>query len=150
MNPLLTLLCPSELEIQRSDLVQLYPGLTGRHRFTSSTGSRNSVLAGRVYEWKVVVDTRFGSRGGFRFRIQELAIDGATGFKKGTAVHFGDKPQAAWDAVYAADGRGVVCHCGVQLCGFKEPKLLDLLRIASSHSLSEFTHKTNIKELRVR
>ena len=139
-----------ELKIQRSGPVQLYPGLTGRHRFTSSTGARNSVLAGRVYEWKAVVDTRFGSRGGFRFRIQELAIDGATGFKKGTEVHIGDKPQSAWDAVYAADGRGAVCHCGVQLCGFKEPKLLDLLRIASSHSLSKFTHKKKIKELGVR
>ena len=84
-----------ELKIQRSGPVQLYPGLTGRHGFTSSTGSRNSVLVGRVYEWKVVVDTRFGSRGGFRFRIQELAIDGAIGFKKGTEAHFGDKPQAA-------------------------------------------------------
>ena len=31
----------------------------------------------------------------------------------------------------------------------KEPKLLDLLRIASSHSLSEFTHKKKIKELGV-
>ena len=139
-----------KLKIQRSDPVQLYPGLTGRHRFTSSTGSRNSALAGRVYEWKVVVDTRFGSRGGFRFRIQELAIDEATGFKKSTEVHFGDKPQAAWNAVYAADSRGAVCHCGVQLCGFKEPKFLDLLRTASSHSLSEFTHKKKITELGVR
>ena len=112
---------------RQDDSIQLRPGLRGRHKF--SPGHTHSPLAGKCFEWRVVVDTRVHSRGGYRFQVYEVATN-ETGLRKKTTVYYGHAPQEAWSAMYSNEAPETRCNSGVKLCGVTEPAILALLDVA--------------------
>ena len=101
---------------RQDDSIQLRPGLRGRHKFSPS--HTHSPLACKCFEWRVVVDTRVHSHGGYRFQVYEVAIDNGTGLREKTTIYYGDAPQEAWSVMYFNEAPETRCNSGVKLCGF--------------------------------
>jgi hypothetical protein len=131
------------MKSQRSDdLIQLRPGLRGRHKFS---GARNPELAGRTFEWHVVVDTSSTVPGGFIFQVYEFK-SGMLGLRVHTPTYRADNPHGAWRAMYATEAPDSKLSSGLDLCGFHEPQLLTMLKVCSENDISPAAFR--VREIR--